>query len=85
MKNIHYKRWIIRAPAGLVLTGFGLCLVAEAAISKFNGAPTLDWVLYGTFALVVFNSGLSIFGSAVVERVRHLSQIKLKDDLKPID
>ncbi len=76
MKNIHYKRWLIFAPVGLVLTGFGLCLVAEAAILKFKGAPTLDWVLYGTIALVVFNSGLSFFGTAVVERIRYLSQDK---------
>lgn len=70
----HHKRWLIRAPLGLVLTGFGLALVAEAALLKYDGAPVMHWVLAGTAALVVFNSGLSIFGSAVIARIRDLQK-----------
>lgn len=72
-RRTYYRRWLLRAPIGLVLTGFGACLIAEAAMDKFEGAPTLHWVLYGTLALVVFNSGLSIFGDAILQRVRYES------------
>lgn len=67
----HYRRWLLQAPIGLVFTGFGACLIAEAANCKFQGADTLAWVGYGTAALVVFNSGLSIFGGAILHRVRY--------------
>ncbi len=67
----YYRKWLFRAPAGLVLIGFGACLIAEAAMDKYDGAPALHWVSYGTLALVVFNSGLSIFGDAVLQRCRY--------------
>jgi hypothetical protein len=69
----HYRRWLLQAPLGLIFTGFGACLIAEAANLKFEGANTLIWVGYGTMALVVFNSGLSIFGGAILHRVRYES------------
>jgi peptidoglycan/LPS O-acetylase OafA/YrhL len=67
----YYRKWLLRAPLGLVLIGFGACLVAEAAMDKYDGAPTWEWVVYGTLALVVFNSGLSIFGDAILQRCRY--------------
>jgi len=67
----YYKKWLIRAPLGLVLVGFGACLIAEAAMAKYDSAETWYWVAYGTLALVVFNSGLSIFGDAILQRVRY--------------
>ena len=70
-KKDYYQRWLIRAPLGLVLVGFGACLIAEAAMDKFEGLPTGHWVTYGTIALVVFYSGLSIFGDAVLQRCRY--------------
>lgn len=56
---------------GLVLIGFGACLIAESAMVKFAGAPWQGWVLYGTLALVVFNAGVSIFGDAILQRARY--------------
>ncbi len=67
----HYRRWMIQAASGLATVGFGACLIAEAAMLKFEGAPTLQWVGYGTLALVVFNTGLSLFGDAILHRVRY--------------
>lgn len=66
----HYRRWLIQAPLGLIGVGFGACLIAEAANLKFSGAETLVWVSAGTGALVVFNSGLCIFGDAILHRIR---------------
>ena len=65
------KKWLIQAPVGLALVGFGLCLLTEAGNTKFGGADWTVWVPYGTLALVVFNSGLSIFGNAILHRVRY--------------
>lgn len=64
----HYRQWLIQAPLGLVLTGAGLCLVSDAAAVKQAGGA---WVPYGTFALCVFNAGLSIFGNSILHRVRY--------------
>jgi len=71
MKQKYYRRWLIRASIGLVLIGFGACLIAEAAMDKYEGAPLWQWVAYGTVALVVFNSGLSLFGDAILQRSRY--------------
>ncbi|HKK75795.1 MAG TPA: hypothetical protein VJ953_12030 [Saprospiraceae bacterium] len=67
----HYRRWLIQAPTGLVLIGFGASLVAEAAMTKYSGASTWNWVAYGTIALIVLNSGLSLFGDSILHRVRY--------------
>lgn len=67
----YRSRWLIRAPLGLALMGFGACLVAEAAMKKYSGVPTLDWLIWGTLALVVFNSGACFFGDAVLQRARY--------------
>ena len=66
----YYQRWLLQAPLGLVLVGLGLSLVADAALYKFQGAATWNWVAYGTVALVVFNSGLCIFGDTDSARAR---------------
>lgn len=68
MKKKLKKEWLIYSGAGLALTGFGACLIAEAAMLKYSQAATWDWVLYGTVALVVFNAGLSVFGEGIVKR-----------------
>lgn len=67
----YRRRWLIRAPLGLSLMGFGACLIAEAAMKKYAGAATLEWGMWGTVALVVFNSGASFLGDAVLQRARY--------------
>jgi len=64
------KRWLMFSTTGLLLTGLGLSLTLDAAFFKQSGAPTLHWVSYGTVALSVFNSGISLFGQAVIERIK---------------
>ncbi len=69
--NKHYKRWRFQAPFGLILTCAGLCCALEASDQKHNDAPTLLWVAYGTISLAIFCAGLSVFGNAIIERVRY--------------
>jgi hypothetical protein len=66
----NYKNWLIKAPLGLILVGFGASLIVEAGFYKHDGAPTLHWIAAGTIALIVFNAGLCVFGDAILERVR---------------
>ena len=57
------KRWIYSV-TGLLFLGFGLSLLGEAIIYKFNN--DFNWFYYGTAALVVFNSGIAFVGEAIV-------------------
>jgi hypothetical protein len=67
----HFRRWLIQAPIGLVLIGAGVSMITDASHYRASGAATLDWFLYGTFALIVFNSGLSLFVGAAIHRMRY--------------
>jgi len=64
----HYRNWLIKAPVGLSLIGFGACLVAEAAMQKYEGVDTWQWVVFGTLALIVLNAGVSFVGGAAIHR-----------------
>ena len=67
----HKTKWLLLAPAGLLVIGAGACLVDWAGSLKAKGAPAKRWVGAGTGALVVLNAGVSIFGQSVVEKVLH--------------
>ena len=64
------RKWLLLSALGLALFGFGLSLIGEALIRKYEANSIGDWFWYGTLALVVTNSGLAIFGKAVTMRVR---------------
>jgi hypothetical protein len=70
----HKTKWLVLAPAGLMVVGAGACLINWAGNMKEKGEPTSKWVGAGTLALVVFNAGLSLFGNGVSESV--LYQLK---------
>lgn len=67
----HYKRWKYQAPAGLVLIGAGISCIIDAAFCKYDGAVWWQWIGYGTIALVIFNTGLSLFVDAALHRIRY--------------
>jgi hypothetical protein len=67
----YYRRWLIQSPIALVLIGLGVSLICEAAMVKYSGAELSVWFTYGTIALIVFNSGIALFGDAVLQRVRY--------------
>ena len=56
------RRWLLQSVGGLLLTGAGLSLAIDAGFHKFSGKP---WVLYGTWALIVFQSGLCLVADSV--------------------
>ena len=61
-------KWLLYAVSGLVMFGFGLSHLGEAIILKYTASP--HWVLLGTIALIVTNSGLCLFGQAVIEKIK---------------
>jgi hypothetical protein len=67
----HKTKWLIFAPAGLVLVGAGASMVHWAGSLKDQGRPAREWLGAGTLALTVLNAGLSIFGQGVAEKVLH--------------
>jgi hypothetical protein len=64
MRARRKTKWLLFSISGLLLTGWGLSLAIDAGIDKSNDLP---WVMKGTIALIIFNSGLSLFGRAVAE------------------
>lgn len=64
------QQWLLFAATGLALVGFGLSLMGEALIRKYEAAAFSQWFWLGTLALIVVNSGLALFGKAVTLRVR---------------
>ena len=73
----HKKKWLLLAPAGLMVIGAGASMVHWAGSLKDQGQPTSTWVAAGTAALVVLNAGVSLVGRAVAENV--LYQLREKD------
>lgn len=64
MKN----KWLFYSISGLLLFGMGLSIVGEAMLLKYGKSD--DWFLWGTLALIITNSGLCLFGQAVIEKVK---------------
>ena len=85
-RDFQYRQWLLKAPLGLVLTGLGASLISEAAVSKQGGTPTIKWVLGGTVALTIFNSGLSILADASKHRAHYerLRDTELENSLAPV-
>jgi uncharacterized membrane protein len=67
----HFKFWLIYSISGLIATGAGLSLFGEALAIKISGAETSTWFWWGTAALVIFNSGISLIGNGVKHRVHY--------------
>lgn len=61
-------RWLLYSVVGLLLLGFGLSLLGEAIIKKWERDSY--WVLWGILALVTTNSGVCLIGQAVIEKIK---------------
>ena len=64
------QKWLLYAVSGLFLFGFGLSLLGEAILLKYNQSDY--WIAGGTLALVVTNSGLCLFGQAIIIKVKEV-------------
>ena len=62
------KKSFIYSVVSLLVIGLGLSLLGEAIISKWNNSS--HWVWLGTVACVFCNTGFSLLGRAVIEKIR---------------
>ncbi len=59
---------------GLLVFGMGLSILGEAIILKYKQSD--NWFVWGTLALITTNSGLCLFGQAVIEKIKLNLQTK---------
>ncbi len=62
------RKWFVYSIISLLIFGFGLSLLGEAIIMKYQNSN--NWVLLGTLSLIVTNLGLCLFGQAVIEKTK---------------
>jgi hypothetical protein len=58
----HKRRWWWQSVSGLLLTGAGLSMAIEAGIRKAGGE---DWIIAGTLALIIFQTGICLVADSV--------------------
>lgn len=68
----NFEKWSRLSVPGLILTGLGLSIVGQATINKARGR---GWFWQGTFGLIIFNTGLALFGEAVKARALYESEL----------
>jgi hypothetical protein len=77
--QMYYKKWMLFAPVGLLLVGFGMCVFGTALFKMRDNAPFIEWFLWGTGSLLLINSGLCFFGSAIKYSILYELTRKEKD------
>jgi uncharacterized membrane protein len=75
IKTLKMK-WLGFAVSGIFLMGFGLSLLGHSIQLKVQNDAFIYWFLWGTLALTIFFAGLSIFGEAIVYRMKYKRKIK---------
>lgn len=78
----YYKKWLWKAPIGLIIIGFGISLIGESITAKTTATSLSDWFFLGTLSLIVFNAGLCIFADSVKDRAVY--EIKLEQSPETI-
>ncbi|HET8861099.1 hypothetical protein [Marivirga sp.] len=64
------QKWLLFSIGGLILIGAGLSMAIDAGFYRMEHTENWNWLYYGTFALIVFNSGICCFGQGVIYKVR---------------
>lgn len=83
IKNMPLRvKWLLSATVGMMLVGYGLSVLSEAGNLKHSNAPFLRWFLLGTYSLIMVNSGLALFGQAIIFRMRIENRKMIKNILK---
>lgn len=73
------KKWLLTSAVGLSLVGAGLCVFAEAAFARHDGAEFAAWFVQGLISLILINGGISIFGNAVTQKSYMDSRKRLRN------
>tara|TARA_E500000331_G_C16649520_1_gene452219 strand:- start:91 stop:306 length:216 start_codon:yes stop_codon:yes gene_type:complete len=62
------RKWLLYSVGGLSTIGFGLSLLGEAILNKMQQDQW--WILLGTVALVVTNSGICLVAEATLLKMK---------------
>ncbi|MBL6668838.1 MAG: hypothetical protein ISP72_01815 [Flavobacteriaceae bacterium] len=62
------RKWLLYSVGGLSTIGFGLSLLGEAILNKMQQDQW--WILLGTIALVVTNSGICLVAEATLLKMK---------------
>ena len=62
------RKWLLYSVGGLTTIGFGLSLLGEAISNKMQQDQW--WILLGTVALVVTNSGICLVAEATLLKMK---------------
>lgn len=73
------RKWLITSAIGLSLVGAGLCVFAEAALARHDGAEFSAWFVEGLISLIMINGGISVFGNAVTQKSYMDSRKRLRN------
>lgn len=68
-KMTHYQKWRLYAPLGLATVGLGLSLLGHSIGLKLSNQTFLTWFIWGTFSLIVTNTGIVLIAEAVKHRL----------------
>ncbi len=63
-------QYFLRGGIGASLTGFGLSWAIETGFVKHQATNTMEWLIPGTLALVVFMSGICLLIDALRFRIK---------------
>ena len=62
------RKWLLYSVGGLSTIGFGLSLLGDAILNKMQQDQW--WILLGTIALVVTNSGICLVAEATLLKMK---------------
>lgn len=73
--NAYYEKWDQLSVPGLLLMGLGLSVTGQGIAAKASGKSFLRWFVMGTLGLIIFNSGVALFGESVKNRALYESEL----------
>lgn len=73
IKNENRAYWLFGGLGSAVL-GFGLSLLVESGFIKHSSRPDWEWVLLGTFSLVLIMSGINFLFRSFEAKLKRRAQ-----------
>ena len=68
-KQFKNKYWLYGG-LGTGLLGFGLSALVESGFLKYNNAPIWQWVLAGTFSLILIMAGVNLLFASFEHKLK---------------
>ena len=66
MANKHYRNWLYQMPLGLVFTAASIIVL----MYSIKNRPDEQWLMWAVISAVGFIIGLSLFGNALIHKMK---------------